>query len=65
MDVREESYTHCDQCIRQCPVTALRCENGIRRYREMTGQEYRKPVEGSREESAYRRRIRERRQRNP
>ena len=62
---REESYTHCDQCLRQCPVTELQCDHGKAHYREVTGKEYAgAAVTGahSGKESAFRRRIRERRE---
>ena len=64
MDDREESFTYCDQCMRNCPVTSLCCENGSRRYQEVIGKEYPNPVSVSRKDSAFRRRIREKRKMN-
>ncbi len=55
-------YSQCDQCLRHCPVTALRCDNGKRHYREVTGKEG-EAAKDVGKESAYRRMIRERRQR--
>lgn len=59
-----ENYTKCDQCGRECPVEALRCDVGKRRYQEVTGREYvpTKPVEQD-DGAAYRQLIRERRAR--
>ena len=59
-----EDYTKCDQCGRECPVEALRCDVGKRRYQEVTGREYvpTKPVEQD-DGAAYRKLIRERRAR--
>ena len=59
-----EEYTHCDQCIRGCPVDQLRCANGRRRYFEVTGKEYIADGEIPKDSgAAYRRKIRERRAR--
>ena len=59
-----DTYTKCDQCARECPVESLRCENGKRRYQEVTGREYvpTKPAERD-DGAAYRKLIRERRAR--
>jgi len=59
-----EAYTVCDQCARRCPVEALRCRRGRKRYEEVTGKPY-VPAEHVEEDdgAAYRKRIRERRTR--
>ena len=54
-----EGYTHCDQCLKGCPVEKLSCSNGRRRYEELTGKPY--PVKETAERSGYREMIRRRR----
>ena len=63
-------YKECDQCMRRCPVDHLRCDNGKKRYLEVTGKKYRAAADGETEPkatddggAAYRRKIRERRAR--
>ncbi|MBQ6385725.1 MAG: hypothetical protein IJJ38_06125 [Lachnospiraceae bacterium] len=55
-----EEYRNCDQCMRHCPVTALTCEKGMRRYEELTGTSY---VPSGRRGGGFRERIRERQSR--
>ena len=54
-------YTHCDQCVRRCPVTKLLCPNGMRRYQELTGKTYAVPEAAEKKGSRYRQLILERR----
>lgn len=57
-------YTECDQCIRRCPVDQLRCENGRKRFLEVTGKEYVSGTGISQDSGAlYRKKIREQRAR--
>ncbi len=57
-------YTQCDQCVKRCPVEHLRCENGFRRYKEITGKDYIQKddlIDQKGSGDAYRRKILERR----
>jgi|GEM_PF-6879718 len=58
-------YTECDQCVKRCPVEHLRCDNGKRRYKEVTGLDYtsKEPQTEVGSGDAYRRKIMEKRAR--
>lgn len=55
-----DGYTNCDQCMRHCAVESLSCENGYRRYEELTGRPYPKQEKAVRK--GYKEMIRRRRQ---